>query len=196
MNAQNTTASNDADLIAITKIIRAFWDKGDLSVPCWASNDTKFPTAGDSWVFISGIGVRDFPFKDAEGMCWRYVTPLNHTTFQPITELPHMNHSCKAMAEPSAKPTSHEIIVAMLERVGKSAYHWVDDTDDVDFDERNVHCWVSDTVEEPSAKDKAVEIHYIEDGEVRYYIDTYGQAWFYATPFDPNTNKAITELPK
>ena len=77
------------------------------------------------------------------------------------------------------KPTSHEIIAAMLERGDKS-----------------VHCWVSDTVEEPSSNNTAREIHYIEDGGVTYYVDTDGNAWFFATPFNPHTNKAITKLPE
>ena len=61
---------------------------------------------------------------------------------------------------------------------------------------KNVCCWVSDTEEEPSADEFSRMIHCVEDGDVTYFIDTDGHAWFYATPFDPDTDQPITELPE
>ena len=95
-----------------------------------------------------------------------HATPENHTLLEQLYGV--------EFEKPPAKPTSHEIIAAMLERGDR----------------------VSDTVKEPSSNNTPQEIHCIEDGGVTYYVDTDGNAWFFATPFDPRTNEPITELPE
>ena len=77
---------------------------------------------------------------------------------------------------PPVKPTSREIIKAMLARGDKS-----------------VCCWVSDSSEDPtSSYSWAFIISAFDD----VFIDECGTAWEFATPFNPRTGETITELPE
>lgn len=81
------------------------------------------------------------------------------------------------VSEQPTKPTSREIIKAMLERGDKY-----------------VPCYVSRTYDPPnegSYLDFIVCVH--NDG--RFYNQLMS-AWKYATPFDPRTGQPITELPQ
>ena len=80
--------------------------------------------------------------------------------------------------EPQAKPASKEIIKAMLDRGDKY-----------------VCCWVSNYRESPAEDNEWAYISdYCEEHSYRF-ITSYGDKWEYATPFDPHTGEAITELP-
>ena len=70
------------------EIIHARLDSGELSVPCWVSSVDKQPDIRNTWIFIRQIVDEDQPFVDEQGSKWRYATPFNHVTLQPITELP------------------------------------------------------------------------------------------------------------
>lgn len=79
--------------------------------------------------------------------------------------------------EPPVKPTSREIIQAKLDK-GVEA----------------TPCWVSDTTRQPTSEDSWVFIKTIVEGS-HQYKDKNNVKWRFATPFDPHTNEAITELP-
>ena len=65
----------------------------------------------------------------------------------------------------------------------------------LDRGEESVHCWVSDFFEKPDCTDIPEEIvKYDPDSKYPFYDG--GLQWKYATPFDPATGKAITELPE
>ena len=76
---------------------------------------------------------------------------------------------------PPVKPTSREIIQAMLER-----------------GDEYVPCWVSNS-REPVCFDKWTFIYKVANG---YYFDVEDTRWAYATPLDPRTDTKITELPE
>ena len=78
---------------------------------------------------------------------------------------------------PPAKPTSHEIIKAKLDKGMKA-----------------VPCWVSHTDKQPTSKDYWAFIKKVTE-EHTPYRDKDGYGWVFATPFDPHTVEAITELP-
>lgn len=80
--------------------------------------------------------------------------------------------------KPPVKPTSREIIQAMLARGDKY-----------------VCCWASDSEQSPTANNTCV---YIADYTDDYYpfIASNSSGWQYATPFDPKTGEPITELPE
>ncbi len=77
--------------------------------------------------------------------------------------------------KPPVKPTSREIIQAMLKRGDKC-----------------VPCWVSDDYEPPLPFNVCVLITQLVNDEFRTHA---GVLWEYATPFDPKTGEPITELP-
>ena len=77
---------------------------------------------------------------------------------------------------PPVKPTSREIIKAMLARGDKS-----------------VCCWVSDSREDPTS---SYSWTFIISAFNNVLIDEGGRIWKYATPFNPRTGETITELPE
>ena len=70
------------------EIVKAYLDRGDKSVCCWASNINEQPGSINKWVFIEQVIDGNYPFVDKDGFHWRHATPFDHTTLQPITELP------------------------------------------------------------------------------------------------------------
>ena len=70
------------------EIVKAYLNRGDKSVCCWASNINEQPKSINKWVFIEQVIDGDYPFVDKDGCHWKHATPLDHTTLQPITELP------------------------------------------------------------------------------------------------------------
>lgn len=98
-----------------------------------------------------------------------HATPENHESLEKLYGI--------EFEKPPVKLTSKEIIKAMLERGDKC-----------------VPCWLSDYKENPTTDDQWDYAYYVEDGEK--IIDVDGHAWRYATPFDPRTGEAITELPE
>ena len=53
-----------------------------------------------------------------------------------------------------------------------------------------VVCWVSQTNKQPDSSCHKDVIYRVDD----YYFDGYDTEWTYATPFNPITNEAITEV--
>ncbi len=108
--------------------------------------------------------------------------------YNPLDALPIIYHATpenRALLEqlygvefeaPPTKPTSREIIQAMLERGDKS-----------------VSCWVSKSHEKPRYVNGWGFICQVTD---THFIDHFGTSWEYATPFDPRTEQPITELPE
>ena len=85
--------SKDRPEYAVTptsrEIIQAMLERGDKSVSCWVSNSSEHPDHYNFWVFINDYSEGlEFPYEDTEGEQWKFATPFDHTTFQPITELP------------------------------------------------------------------------------------------------------------
>ena len=70
------------------EIVKAYLDRGDKVVPCWVSNINGQPTSVNKWVFIEQVLDGDYPFFDKDDRYWIHATPFDHTTLQPITELP------------------------------------------------------------------------------------------------------------
>lgn len=67
------------------EIIRAMLDRGDLCVPCWASDSDENPDYTNACVLINLVS--DGGFIDSYGIERKYATPFNPITGQPITEL-------------------------------------------------------------------------------------------------------------
>ena len=82
--------------------------------------------------------------------------------------------------KPPAKPTSREIIKAKLNKSTEP-----------------IPCWVSNISDrtQPTRKDKWAFIKEVDtDPSSKFpYLDATGNWWMHATPFNPHTNKAITE---
>lgn len=68
------------------EIIQAMLARGDKSVCCWVSESDEYPTSSYHWVFICSVS--DDVFIDDCDAIWKYATPFDHKTEQPITELP------------------------------------------------------------------------------------------------------------
>ncbi len=98
-----------------------------------------------------------------------HATPKNHAKLEAFYE--------EEFEKPPVAPSPKEIIQAMLKRGDKC-----------------VCCWVSDAKENPTADDRWTCITSYIDGSYPFAVST-GSAWKYATPFDPRTGEAITELP-
>ena len=84
------------------------------------------------------------------------------------------------LADPPApaKPTSREIIQAML-----------------DIKKLPVPCWASNIDEQPSSINKWVFIDKVVDSNYPF-VGRDGCHWKFAIPFDPTTLQPITELPE
>lgn len=67
-------------------IIQAMLERGDLCVPCWASDSDENPDYTNACVLINLVS--DGGFIDSYGIERKYATPFNPITGQPITELP------------------------------------------------------------------------------------------------------------
>lgn len=96
-----------------------------------------------------------------------HVTPENHAKLEAFYE--------GNFEKPPTKPTSREIIQAILDRGDRYATRWA-----------------SGTHQNPDYSNAWVYIHLVSND---YYIDSRGTSWEYATPFDHTTGIEITELP-
>lgn len=99
-----------------------------------------------------------------------YATSENHESLEKLYGV--------EFEKPPVKPTSREIIQAMLER-----------------GDNCVPCWVGDSTDIPTIKNPSRFIRFI-DTPNGHFIDTSSNNWLYATPFDPRTGEPITELPE
>ena len=101
-----------------------------------------------------------------------HATPENKAKLEDFYGIPF---------EPApSKPTSREIIKAMLAR-----------------GDMYVCCWVSDHKQEPGYPCMYHLISdYDEDTAIFPYRTIRGDHWKYATPFNPRTGETITELPE
>lgn len=97
-----------------------------------------------------------------------HATPENHASLEQLYGI--------EFEKPPIKPTSLEIIQAMLVHGDKF-----------------VPCWVSNVHKHPAYVNKWTFICEV-GGD--YYLDEEGTKWGYATPFDHKTEQAITELPE
>ena len=70
------------------EIVKAYLDRGDKNVCCWVSDFVETPTSVNEWVYISDYMDDSHPFTTPSGCGWKFATPFDHTTLQPITELP------------------------------------------------------------------------------------------------------------
>ena len=71
------------------EIVKAYLDRGDKNVCCWASDLVENPTAVDGrWVYISDYTESSHPFTTPSGCGWKYATPFDPRTNEAITELP------------------------------------------------------------------------------------------------------------
>ena len=98
-----------------------------------------------------------------------HATPENHALLEQLYGV--------EFEKPPVKPTSREIIQAMLARGDKY-----------------VCCWVSDDIEEPDENKAQKFVFVYREGEKYPYGCALGN-WKYATPFDRRTGKPITEIP-
>ena len=73
-----------------SEIIQAMLNKGEKSVPCWVSDCNEQPNASCPWAYIKMIIKQNdkILFMDERGVKWKYATPFDPKTDQPITELP------------------------------------------------------------------------------------------------------------
>ena len=101
-----------------------------------------------------------------------HATPENKAKLEDFYGIPF---------EPApSKPTSREIIKAMLARGDKY-----------------VCCWVSDHEQEPDHRCVCYLISGYDGDEASFpYLLSRGGCWKYATPFNPRTGETITELPE
>lgn len=98
-----------------------------------------------------------------------HATPENHELLEKLYGV--------EFEKPPVKPTSKEIIQAMLARGDKY-----------------VCCWVSDFDESPTIENYWAYISAYRDSPYHFAIPD-GSRFKYATPFDPRTGEPITELP-
>lgn len=70
------------------EIILAMLARGDKCVPCWASDHRENPGAESAWACIVGCSDGCYPFALSNGGGWKYATPFDPKTGEPITELP------------------------------------------------------------------------------------------------------------
>lgn len=68
------------------EIVQALLDKGNKYVPCWVSDSDEHPTRENVWVFVQFAN--DELYLDDDGVRWKYATPFDPRTGEPITELP------------------------------------------------------------------------------------------------------------
>lgn len=99
-----------------------------------------------------------------------HATPENHESLEKLYGI--------EFEKPPVKPTSREIVRAMLERGDKY-----------------VCCWLSDDVETPD-KSSVCDFVVKLNNDPKYLYKATWHIWKYATPFDPRTGEAITELPE
>ena len=71
-----------------SEIIKAKLVIEKLPVPCWVSNTNEQPSSSDKWVFIERVLDGDRSFLGTEYCRWKFATPFNYATGQPITEMP------------------------------------------------------------------------------------------------------------
>lgn len=132
------------------------YDSMSEDCPLWV-NDNSF--------MIDGRFHANRPMPDL-----LHATPENHELLEKLYGV--------EFEKPPVKPTSKEIIQAMLERGDKC-----------------VPCWVSDCKENPGA-DSVLECIVGYSDDFYPFKLSKGGSWKYATPFDPRTGKPITELPE
>lgn len=68
-------------------IIKAMLDRGDEYVPCYVSSGIEAPNGGSYLDFIVCVH-NDGRFYNKLGGGWKYATPFDPRTGEPITELP------------------------------------------------------------------------------------------------------------
>ena len=99
-----------------------------------------------------------------------HATPKNHALIEELYGI--------KLEAPPAKPTSREIIQAML-----------------DIKKLPVPCWASNIDEQPSSINKWVFIDKVVDSNYPF-VGRDDCHWKFAIPFDPTTLQPITELPE
>lgn len=67
-------------------IIKAMFKRGDKYVCCWVSDSAKCPSESNPFSLIKGI--IEGGYIPMGGVVWKYATPFDPRTGQPITELP------------------------------------------------------------------------------------------------------------
>ena len=102
-----------------------------------------------------------------------------HKVLAEVDRLVEYKDSMNLADQPApVKPSSYEIIKALLDS-GKKA----------------VPCWVSDLKDVPTAESRWVLIKEVIVGKYPY-VNVDGAEWKFATPFDLDSEEAITELPE
>lgn len=104
-----------------------------------------------------------------------HATPENHTRLEKLYGV-----EFEASPDGPTKPTSREIVRALLDKGNKY-----------------VPCWVSDRDKNPTHENIWVCICFVKD--IKHdgcFLDVSGDTWKYATPFSLETGQPITELPQ
>lgn len=102
-------------------------------------------------------------------------TPENHARLEKLYGV-----EFEASPDGPIKPTSREIVRALLDKGNKY-----------------VPCWVSDRDENPTHINMWVCICFVKD--IKHdgcFLDANDDTWIYATPFSLETGQPITELPQ
>lgn len=69
-------------------IVQMMLERGSKFVPCWVSDNIQEPDPTDSWDFITEYSkAKSHPYVSVR-FSWKYATPFDPNTGQPITELP------------------------------------------------------------------------------------------------------------
>lgn len=136
-----------------------------------------------------------YPYSLAIELGLRYIELTSdgyHSRFDILPSIYHATEENKAkleafygieLEEPSVKPTSREIIQAKLNKSTEPVPCWVSNNPNCTQPTRkNVWAFIEDVDTDPSSKFP--------------YLDSAEKYWLFATPFDPHTNEAITELPE
>lgn len=131
----------------------------------WNEDLDKYPLS----VGAKSYTVEGMVFTNSQLQSLFHATPENHELLEKLYGA--------EFEKPPVKPTSKEIIEAMLERGDKAVLCWVHDLDEYPSESNSVFTLVKDIIE-------------------GRYISVTGITWKYATPFDPRTGQPITELPE
>lgn len=70
------------------EIVQEMLARGDKYVCCWVDDFDENPTADNSWDYITDYMDDYYPFTISNGSGWKYATPFDPRTGEPITELP------------------------------------------------------------------------------------------------------------
>lgn len=82
------------------EIVKAMLAHGDKAVLCWVSDSNKYPTSNNPIALITSVSEMAVYVTEPDGTMWRYATPFDPRTLEPITELPEPTRRMATLTVP------------------------------------------------------------------------------------------------